>query len=178
MPPSKSQKHERIPKQVEPRYLEITALTDKVCRKYLNEEYAEMARKLAARLARKRPSPILRGRPEIWACGIVYAIGTVNFLFDKSFEPYLSAEGLCQAFGVKKSSGANKAGRIREMFGMYQMDPEWTLPSLVEQNPLIWMLEVNGMIVDVRHMPREVQEIAYEKGLIPYLDIVRLADLA
>jgi hypothetical protein len=25
------------------------------------------------------------------------------------------------------------------------------------------------MMVDVRHMPREVQAIAYEKGLIPYI---------
>ena len=52
---------------------------------------------------------------------------------------------------------------------MYQMDPNWCLPSLVDQNPLIWMLEVNGLIMDVRHAPREVQEIAFEKGLIPYI---------
>ncbi len=31
------------------------------------------------------------------------------------------------------------------------------------------MLEVNGLTVDVRYMPREVQEIAYQKGLIPYI---------
>ena len=49
------------------------------------------------------------------------------------------------------------------------MDPEWTLPSLLEENPLVWLLEVNGMIVDVRYMPREVQELAYKKGLIPYI---------
>ena len=169
MSTSKPQKDARIPKKVEPRYLEIVALIDEVCRTHLNEEYAEMARKLAARLARKRPSPLMRGRAEIWACGIVYALGTVNFLFDKSFEPYLSAEELSRAFGVSKSSCANKAGQIRKMFGMYQMDPEWTLPSLIEDNPLVWMVEVNGMIVDVRYMPREVQEIAYKMGLIPYI---------
>ncbi len=169
MSPAKSQKRDRIPKQVEPRYLEIVALIDDVCRRHLNEEYAEMARKLAARLARKRPSPIMRGRTDIWACGIVYALGTVNFLFDKSFEPYMSAEELCRAFGVSKSSCANKAGQIRKMFKMSQMDPEWTLPSLLEENPLVWLLEVNGMIVDVRYMPREVQELAYKKGLIPYI---------
>ncbi len=55
------------------------------------------------------------------------------------------------------------------MFKMSQMDPEWTLPSLLEENPLVWLLEVNGMIVDVRYMPREVQELAYKKGLIPYI---------
>lgn len=45
----------------------------------------------------------------------------------------------------------------------------WTLPGLMEDNPMVWMLEVNGMIVDIRRMPREVQEIAYKKGSIPYI---------
>ncbi len=31
------------------------------------------------------------------------------------------------------------------------------------------MAEVNGFLVDLRNMPREVQEIAFEKGLIPYI---------
>jgi hypothetical protein len=28
---------------------------------------------------------------------------------------------------------------------------------------------VNGFIIDVRHAPREIQEEAFRKGLIPYL---------
>jgi hypothetical protein len=50
-------------------------------------------------------------------------------------------------------------------------DPEWTLPSMLDRNPLVWMAEVNGYLVDIRTrtMPREVQEIAFEKGLIPYI---------
>ncbi len=48
-------------------------------------------------------------------------------------------------------------------------DPEWTLPSMLDRNPLVWMAEVNGYLVDLRTMPREVQEIAFEKGLIPYI---------
>jgi hypothetical protein len=43
------------------------------------------------------------------------------------------------------------------------------LPSIVDQNPLVWMAEVNGFLVDLREMPREVQEIAFAKGLIPYI---------
>jgi hypothetical protein len=31
------------------------------------------------------------------------------------------------------------------------------------------MLNVNGLLMDVRHAPREVQEIAFQKGLIPYI---------
>jgi hypothetical protein len=42
------------------------------------------------------------------------------------------------------------------------------LRNSVDQNPLVWMAEVNGLLVDLRDMPREVQEAAYEKGLIPH----------
>ncbi|MFM1843809.1 MAG: hypothetical protein RLZZ490_2552 [Cyanobacteriota bacterium] len=30
-------------------------------------------------------------------------------------------------------------------------------------NPMIWILGINGLIVDVRAMPREVRELAYPK---------------
>jgi len=158
-----------------PTYEAIVALTDSFCRQYLNDEYATLCRQLAAALARKRPSPLTRGEPKVWACGITYALGTVNFLFDKSQTPHMRADELCAAFGVSKSSGANKARMIRDLFDMVQFDPDWCLPSLVDDNPLIWTLQVNGMIVDIRRMPREVQEIAYHKGLIPYIPADRQA---
>jgi hypothetical protein len=160
---------ESIPSSVEPAYSAIVNLTDTVCNQYLNSEYATLSRRLAATLARKRPSPIMRGKPEIWACAIIYALGTVNFLFDKSQDPHMRADELCAVFGVSQSSGANKAKLIRDMLKMYQLDPNWCLPSRVDENPLIWILQVNGMMVDIRHMPREVQVIAFEKGLIPYI---------
>lgn len=81
----------------------------------------------------------------------------------------MRAAELCAAFGVSQRSGANKAKLIRDMLGMYPLDPRWCLPSLVDKNLLVWLLEVNGLIVDIRDMPREVQEIAYQKGLIPYI---------
>jgi len=160
---------ESVPSSVEPAYSAIVNLTDTVCNQYLNSEYATLSRRLAATLARKRPSPITRGRPEIWACAIIYALGTVNFLFDKSQTPHMRADELCAVFGVSQSSGANKAKQIRDMLKMYQLDPNWCLPSRLDENPLIWILQVNGMMVDIRHMPREVQVIAFEKGLIPYI---------
>ena len=43
------------------------------------------------------------------------------------------------------------------------------LRRLADKNPLVWMAEVNGLLVDLRDMPREVQEIAFEDGLIPYI---------
>ena len=58
---------------------------------------------------------------------------------------------------------------VPKIFKMDQLDPNWTLPSRLEDNPMVWMLQVNGFMMDVRHAPREVQEIAFKKGLIPYI---------
>jgi hypothetical protein len=51
-------------------------------------------------------------------------------------------------------------------------------PILGYRNPLVWMAEVNGYLVDPRTMPREVQEIAFEKGLVPYIPWRRSPSIA
>ena len=40
---------------------------------------------------------------------------------------------------------------------------------MVDQNPLTWMLSVNGRVIDIRAAPREAQDIAFRRGLIPYI---------
>jgi len=76
---------------------------------------------------------------------------------------------VCAAFGVGQSTASAKARVISDALHTNRMDPTWMLKSIVDQNPLVWMAEVNGMLVDIREMPREVQVIAYEKGMIPYI---------
>ena len=34
---------------------------------------------------------------------------------------------------------------------------------------MVWMLEVNGLMMDARTAPREIQQAAFEQGLIPYI---------
>jgi len=72
-------------------------------------------------------------------------------------------------FGVGESTASAKARVISDALHTNRMDPTWMLKSIVDQNPLVWMAEVDGMLVDIRTMPREVQVIAYEKGMIPYI---------
>jgi len=67
----------------------VVAMTDQFCREKLNEEYAILCRHLAEKLARKRPSPLLSGKPETWACGIIRTIGWVNYLDDRSNKPHM-----------------------------------------------------------------------------------------
>ena len=93
----------------------------------------------------------------------------MNFLFDRSQEPHTNAGELCRWFGVSKGTGSAKSKAVRDVLQMRQLDPNWSLPSKLDKNPLAWMITVNGLILDARWMPREVQEIAYEKGWILYI---------
>ena len=160
---------EKVPKQMQSKFAEITALTDAFCSQYLNAEYADMSRKLTAALCRKRPSPLVRGKAKTWACGIVHAIGLVNFLYDSSQTPHIKATELYKHFGVGQSTGQGKSKQIRDMMKMSQMSPDWCLPSRIDDNPLIWMVSVNGLIIDIRHARREIQEEAFYQGIIPYI---------
>lgn len=106
----------------------VLSLIDRFCQEHLNEEYAVLCRKLAEKLGRKRPSPLMHGSPYVWASGIVRAIGWVNFLHDKSQTPYMRLIDIDAGFGVSESSGAAKLAAIRKMLRIHQGDPMWVLP--------------------------------------------------
>src|SRR5439155_13744011 len=108
---------------------QIIAMTDEFCQTSLNEEYAALCRKLAEKLAAKRPSPLLRGKLETWACGIVRTIGWVNFLDDRSQSPHLKLPMIDRAFGVGESTSQGKAKAIRQCLKIRQFDHRWMLPS-------------------------------------------------
>ena len=101
--------------------------------------------------------------------GIVHALGMVNFLYDPTQKPHIKASELYEGFGVGKSTGQGKSKEIRDLMDMYQMDPNWCVPSMIDKNPMVWMVSVNGFITDIRQTPRAIQEEALRKGLIPYL---------
>jgi hypothetical protein len=148
---------------------EIAGLVDAFCREQLNEEYAELCRRLTEKLARKRPSPLVSGKSNTWACGIVRTIGWINFLDDKTQKPHMKLTAIDKAFGVGESTGQGKSMLIRKMFKIRQMDPEWSLRSRVKQNPMSWMIQINGFLLDARFLKREIQEEALRQGLIPYI---------
>ncbi|MDA8217487.1 MAG: DUF6398 domain-containing protein [Dehalococcoidales bacterium] len=160
---------ETVPAAMRPTFEAIVDIAEPFCREYLDEEYAQLSRKLAAALARKRPSPLVRGKPQVWACAIVYALGSNNFLWDKTQTPHMRADEICRCFGVSKSTAGNKARAIMDALKMGLADPRWYRPSQLDRNPMAWWIMVDGLMVDARTAPREIQEEAHRKGLIPYL---------
>jgi hypothetical protein len=159
----------RIPAAMRPVADQVIALTDEVCADLLDEEYAGLARHVVAKLARKRPSPLRSGRAATWAGGVIYALGQANFLFDRSSEPYAAPDDLADAFGLSKSTLSQRAKQIRDLLKMTWGTPEFLRAEQIDSSPAIWFIAVNGILLDARHLPLEIQVEAYLKGVIPYL---------
>lgn len=162
-------KSERVPAALREKFDTIAQATDAFCDQHLNNEYKQLIRLALAAMSRKQPSPLLTGKANSWAAGAVHALGVANFLFDPSQTPHCKATDIWAHFGLGASTGGAHSKKIRDALNIGQMDPNWCLPSRMDKNPLIWMLKVNGFIVDIRHMPIEAQEVAFAKGLIPYV---------
>ena len=71
------------------------------CSQKLDDDYLQLSEKLIKNMGRKRDVPFKRGKLEIWAAAVIYAIGSIKFLFDKSFEPYVTAQEISDYFGAK-----------------------------------------------------------------------------
>ena len=67
----------------------IVAATDELCERHLDGEYG------------KQPSPLARGDARIWAAGVLYTVGSLNFLFDRAQVPHMRADELAAGLGVR-----------------------------------------------------------------------------
>ncbi|WP_154402836.1 DUF6398 domain-containing protein [Nocardioides speluncae] len=161
--------HVNVPHAVRTYADQVVAVTDTVCREHLDVEYADLCRAVVGKLGRKRPSPLTRGDLRIWAAGVVYAVGQLNFVFDPSQSPHATADQLSEWLGVKKTTMAYKGRLIRDTLKLSHFDGQFMRRGLVEASPLTWLLEVDGMPVDIRRGPVHLQVQALQLGLIPYL---------
>jgi Domain of unknown function (DUF6398) len=105
----------KIPKAVRPVAEEVITITDAVCAKLLDAEYAVLARQVVAKLARKRPSPLLSGRRTTW------------------------------------------------------VTPEFMRADVADDNPAVWFVEVDGLVMDARSLSLDFQTTAFARGYIPYI---------
>lgn len=114
------------------RQKELTDLVSGFCGQYLDDEYEELCVKLVEKLGRKREVPFKRGKIENWASGVVYTIGQLNFLFDDSFDPYVTPDDICNHFKTKKSTASNKARDIRKLLNLKLGDDEFSTELVKE----------------------------------------------
>jgi hypothetical protein len=158
-----------VPKAMLGKYNEIKPMVAAFCDDRLDEEYKALCLKLLEKLCRKQPSPLLGGRTTTWAASIVYAVCANNFVFGKDNPHSMTSRELASAFGLAASTVGSKATDLRKMFDMSYGNGEWLIKEYIRDNPAVWMLSINGFIQDVRSMPAEVQQLAYARGLIPWV---------
>ena len=149
-------------------FLRLVTGTDVVCDAFLDEEYREVCRELAAELVRKGRL-ILRGRIRSWITGIVHVAGWVNFLDDPSQPCHMTSAELAESCGVGHSTMMDKSRQIRKLLRIVPLDPRWCRIDMLLENPLVWMIEINGVIVDARTASRELQVAAFDQGVIPFI---------
>lgn len=143
---------------VEEKVQKLLEMTGGFCKEYLDDDYRQLCEKLIRKMSRKRFVPFLSGRLEIWAAATVYALGSINFLFDKSFKPYATADDICTYFRTTKSTTSQKAKLIRDMFNMGYYDKEFSTTHMKDNNPISNLVMINGLIVDKRSLPPEIEE--------------------
>ena len=68
---------------------------------------------------------------------------------------------------MKKTTMANKGRLVRDTLSLRHLDEEFMRRDLVDANPLTWLLEVDGTLIDIRHAPVPLQVQALQLGLIP-----------
>lgn len=123
--------------EIKEREDEIVRMAVSFCNEKIDAEYASLCEKMVRKLGRKRTNPLERGRLEIWAAAVVYTIATMNFLFDKSFEPYLPSSEIYEHFGVTSSTISQKSRQIRAMLKLRPYwDPDFSTAEMAANNPL------------------------------------------
>lgn len=136
----------------------ILDLVREFCAKKLDTEYLELSERLVQKLGRKKNSPLATGQPQVWAAAIIHALGTINFLFDKSFEPYVSTNDINTFFGTSKSTTGNKSKQIRDLLKLDYWDNEFSTKKMQSSNPYAKFVMVDGLIVSVNTLPEEYQQ--------------------
>ena len=142
---------------IQERQQKILELVKDFCAKKLNDEYCELSERLVQKLGRKRSQPLATGQLQTWAAATIHALGTINFLFDKSFEPFVSIDEINNYFGTNKTTTGTKSKQIRELLKLDRWDDEFSTKRMSDSNPFANLVMVDGLIVQVDSLPEQYQ---------------------
>jgi len=137
----------------------LLELTGTFCQQKLNDEYFQLSEKLIKKLGRKRNVPFESGKIEIWAAAIIHALGLINFLFDKSGDPFVAVNEINNFFGTKQSTVTGKSKQIRDLLKLSYFDKDFSTGKMIINNPLNDMVMVDGFIVPLDSLPEDMQRM-------------------
>lgn len=134
--------------QIKQKEQEIIDLARKLCKEKISEEYADLAEKLIHKLGRKREVPFILGSCEIWATAVIHKLGSINFLFDKTFLPYISPANLSAYYGLNMNTVSSKALEIEKLLNLSAFDDNFSTEYMRQKNPFNKiMLNEDGILL-------------------------------
>jgi tetratricopeptide (TPR) repeat protein len=97
----------------------------------LTQEEEDLCLYYWLKLTRKRKLEVTRGRPDIWAAGVVWAFCRTNFKYEED----ITIDSVCAFFNNKKSSVGTRAREILDLLGIDYFDPEFSTRRVMENSP-------------------------------------------
>lgn len=147
-------------KELKSRRDEIVKMVSAFCDEKIDKEYKGLCVKMVNKLYRKKGSPLGRGDLCVWAASVVYTVGSINFLFDKSFEPYIKSNEIHDYFGTKSSTVSAKSRLIRGLLNVSPVfDTEYTTAYMQYNNPFNQIFMMDDFFVSVDSLPDELQQM-------------------
>jgi hypothetical protein len=122
-------------KEIKKRQNEILDLIKGFTDEKLDAEYFELSKKLLTKLAHKRNVSFAKSELDVWAGGIINAIGSHNFLFDDSFEPYICEDELTDYFNLSQLTIYNNTKIIRNLLKAELEGSEFSTQYVKDNNP-------------------------------------------
>jgi hypothetical protein len=134
----------------------------------LHDLYTGFAVRLCDTIAESDLLNIHRGRIEIWAAAIAYAIAQLNMLFYPETPNHLSPDELCNWFQVKKTTVSSKAAAIRNALDLFHDDERFCAPHIVRG--LRFVEDESGFILPASSSDGDDDELPETIALKPPLE--------
>lgn len=139
------------------RVAEMLQHLDACCSAHLNDDYRSLLHRAVTALAAQQPSPLLKGYAASWCAGLVHAIGTANFLFERTQTPHCTIKTIQAVFGVSSSVVYAHSKKARELLQIEPLAKRWTLAAFQQPSADPQLVQVNGMTIDIRKLPSHAQ---------------------
>jgi len=136
----------------------LIRLTSDFCEQYLDEDHKELTRKLVINLGKKRDVQFLDKDIQNWAGAIIHALGSINYLFDSSFEPYVSEEELSDYFTTPRLQIHKKSMEIKKLLKLDLFDNIADTLRNYREDPLHRLLLIDGFFINLEAYPPELRE--------------------
>ena len=134
--PEKRENPRPIAETIDPEMDELLRLTAAFCQAHLDPEYEELCAKLVREACRLGSSRFASGKVATRAAGIVHAICTINFAFDKSQKPHIRSPQIAEFFKVGPGTVSQKSRILRDALRIRHWDPQFSTAYMLQRNPL------------------------------------------